>query len=370
MNDQEIDALIAAAAVSEEQVASLPLGGLVAELREHTMTTTDRSPLEEQTAPIPSPRLRQRRVSRPRRLAFAAAAIAVTGGAVAVGVMTVTTGGPTTTAYAAELIAFAEGSPRLLLRTDGWQITQVNEFNAERGEMRFGLNGAVFGERNNGGENTLELTWKPADTTDLADPENHDRLDDITVVGYRAQLFKTRGIDTFTARWIQGELAVELRADRTSEVDYRALVETIEAVDVDTWLDALPESLVRPDGRAATIAELRRGIPMPAGFDESVWENIGVTDRRTLGAHVTGTIACAWIEQYEAADTTGDVAAKQNATAALASTHDWPALREMASESGFPEALWYYADRIVNTGVVGPRGGPNIEGYLNLCLPR
>lgn len=50
MNDQEIDTLIAAAAVSEEQVASLPLGGLVTELREHTMTTTDRSPLEELTA--------------------------------------------------------------------------------------------------------------------------------------------------------------------------------------------------------------------------------------------------------------------------------------------------------------------------------
>lgn len=369
MNDQEIDALIAAAAVSEEQVASLPLGGLVAELREHTMTTTDRSPLEEQTAPIPSPRLRQRRVSRPRRLAFAAAAIAVTGGVILANI-----DGPATTAYAAELIAFAEGSPRLLARADGWQVTQVNEFNAERGEMRFGLNGAVFGgPLTPGGENTLELSWKPADTTDnhLADPENHDRLDDITVVGYRAQLFKTRGIDTFTARWLQGELAVELRADRTSEVDYRALVETIEAVDVDTWLDALPESFVRPDGRADTIAELRRGIPMPAGFDESVWENIGVTDRRTLGAHVTGTIACAWIEQYEAADTTGDVAAKQDATAALASTHDWPALREMASESGFPEVLWDIADRIVNTGVVGPRGGPDTEGYVNaLCLPR
>lgn len=365
MNDQEIDALIAAAAVSDEQVASLPLGGLVTELREHTMTTTTRSPLEELTTPIQPSRPHRRRVSAPRRFALAAAAIAVV-----VGVMTVNTDGPTTTPHTLELIAFAERSPRLLLRTDGWQITQVNEFNARQGEMRFGLNGAVFGGHGNGGENTLELSWKPA----LADgPDHfrdHDRLDDVTIAGYQAQLFKTPGVDTFTARWLQGELAVELRGDRTSEADYRALVAAIEPVDVDTWLDALPASFVRPGDREVVISELRSGIPTPARFDESVWDNVGVTDHYALAAHITGTIACAWIEQYQTADSTGDVAAKSEATAALAAAHDWPALRAM-EDKGFAQVLWGISDRIVNTGDVGPRGGPDTEGYVNaLCLPR
>jgi hypothetical protein len=363
VNDQEIDALIAAAAVSDEQVASLPLGGLVTELREHTMMNT-RSPLEEQT--IRPLRPHRRRVFAPRRFALAAAAIAV-----AVGVITVNTNGPTRTPYTPELIAFAEGSPRLLLRADGWQITQVNEFNARQGEMRFGLNGAVFGgPLSPGGENTLELSWKPAPADGSEDFGNHDRFEDVTIAGYQAELFKTRGVDTFTARWLQGERAVELRADRTSEADYRTLVAAIEAVDVDTWLDALPASFVRPGDRNVVISELRSGIPTPAGFDESVWDNVGVTDRDALASHVTGTIACAWIEQYQAADSTGDAAAKREAAAALAAAHDWPALREM-EDKGFAQVLWSISDRIVNTGVVGPRGGPDTEGYVNaLCLPR
>lgn len=366
MNDQEINVLIAAAAVSDEQVASLPLGGLVTELREHTMTTATRSPLEEQTTPIRHPRPHRRRVSALRRFALAAAAIAV-----AVGAMTVDTNDPTTTPYTPELIAFAEASPRLLLRTDGWQITQVDEFNARHGEMRFGLNGAVFGgPLSPGGENTLELSWKPALVDGPDDFRDHDRLNDVTIAGYQAQLFKTPGVDTFTARWLQGELEVQVRGDRTSEADYRTLVAAIEAVDVDTWLDALPASFVRPGDRDVVIGELRSGIPTPAGFDESVWDNVGVTDRDALASHVTGTIACAWIEQYQAADSAGDAAAKSEAIAALAGAHDWPALREMEDE-GFAQVLWRISDRIVNTGVVGPRGGPDTEGYVNaLCLPR
>lgn len=381
MNDQEIDALLAATAVRDDHIASLPLGGLVTELRERTMTITDPVSTEERVTPIPLEPIRRRRIL--PRLALAAAAFAVVAGVVAAntggsdipGGPGATTDGQMALPYSAELVAFAESSPRLLLRADGWQVTRVEEPEEDGGwgEMRFGLHGAVFGGPGSpGGENTLELTWRPVGTAEdpVADPENFEQLGDVTVAGQPVGLFRSRGVDTYRARWLQGDLAVELRGDRITEAAFRDLVMTIEAVDVNTWLAAFPESFLRPDEHAAAIAELRIGIPAPAGFDASVWDGVGVTDRTALGARVTGAIACAWIEQYEAGVTAGDAAVEQEARDALAGSRDWPALREMAGESHFPMVLWEIADRIVSTGVVGPRGGPDVEGYANtLCLP-
>lgn len=365
MNDQEIDALIAAAAaVSDEHVASLPLGALATDLREHIMTTTESIPLDDLVEHEPAFGHQQHGGSRALRLIMAAAVIALIAG-----VFAFNTNGEEDKAYAAELVAFAEGSPRLLLRAEDWQVTLVNEINAERGEMRFGLNGTVFGGPSSpGGENTLEVSWRPAGAPD---PFQGDvQVDDVSIAGHQARLFKSSGSDTMTAHWLQNGLSVEVRADRITEADYRTLVEAIEAVDVNTWLDALPESFIRPEARADTVTDLRQGIPEPAALADFAWDGIGVTDRDALGVYVTGTIACGWIEQFEAATATGDDAAGQEARAALAGAHEWPALKEM-DQAGFPEVLWRITDEIVETGVVGPAGGADTEGYVNsLCLPR
>jgi len=59
------------------------------------------------------------------------------------------------------------------------------------------------------------------------------------------------------------------------------------------------------------------GIPIPPGFDEGTLAGTGVTDRYGLGALVSGSIACAWLDLWVAADASGDDTAKDLATQAM-----------------------------------------------------
>ena len=111
MNDEELDALIASAALTEEQVASLPIGGLSTQLRERTIMTTHWPSVGDPTIPAAAPLRRPRLALR----AAAAAVLLAAGGAV----FASTSHDPTTSAYGAESVAFAKSTPRLLVRAEG-----------------------------------------------------------------------------------------------------------------------------------------------------------------------------------------------------------------------------------------------------------
>src|SRR5690606_10931178 len=142
--------------------------------------------------------------------------------------------------------------------------------------------------------------------------------------------------------------SVELNTEMSVD-DFLAVAGTIEAVDVDTWLSAMPASVVHASQRAAVVDEMLADIPVPSGFDAGSVElaDVAVTDRYQLGAHVTGQVACAWFAQWAEATRTGDAAAAAEAVDAMAGSRDWDILREMAGQGDWPVAVWEYADELV-----------------------
>lgn len=364
MNDQELDALIAAVATPRRgQVEALPLGGSAIELRELIMNTaTNEASIgnDEEGRVLehrpPTKRLRsERQTHRSRRFAIVAVAAAAAS-VITVGLVTLTpttttspTGGgaaqsPPNSAYADELVDIAEEAPRLLVTADGWSITRANEFQGETGELEV-----------TNSDRIVQLNWRPADQQqDYVDgflPE--EGLGAITVAGHNGSLFNyvETDPDRFAALWIDGEHSVELDGYQASEADFRALAATIEAVDVETWLDAMPASVITPSEQPAALLDVSAGIPIPPGFDQSLLASNGVTDRYELGAQVTGSVTCAWLDIWVEADASGDKAALAQAAEAMTSSKSWPILFEMDSLGDWSEVIWDFADALTADGI-------------------
>ena len=180
------------------------------------------------------------------------------------------------------------------------------------------------------------------------------------MAGHEGKLFRYTGSEDFTALWIDGDHSVTLRG-AMSEAEFRSLTATVVAVDIDTWLDAMPDSVVAPLDRNAVIDDMLSGIQVPTGFDETIWEAPGVSDRYQLGALVSGSIACAWFDMWVAADARGDVTAKRQAADAMATSRTWRILLEMEAEGAYPQVLWEYADDLANDGISTALGRDTIR---------
>jgi len=128
-----------------------------------------------------------------------------------------------------------------------------------------------------------------------------------------------------------------------------AFVDTIagiRTVDEATWEAALPDSVVGQSEQADTVAELLNGVPIPDGFDVAALTDGTTNDRYQFIAHVSGAVACAWLEQWFTGEQTEDVNLQAGAAAALATSHDWPMLIEIADQGGWSEVLWQHADAV------------------------
>jgi hypothetical protein len=229
---------------------------------------------------------------------------------------------------------------------------RADEFAVGSGEMTFGQ-----------GNYSVDLFWRPGRwhrgyLEDRA--ADMERLDDATVDGTRARVYRSRGTpNDFTAMWRSDGYSLELRtglshpANRLDEDDFRRLLESARRVGVDAWLGAMPASVVRPDARRATIQEMLDGIPLPRGFNGDEISIEGeISNRYQLGAQVTGAVACAWIRQWIQARNRGDDKAAAAAVSAMATSKQWPILLEMSSDGYYPEAVWEYADAIAGDGTV------------------
>ncbi len=129
-----------------------------------------------------------------------------------------------------------------------------------------------------------------------------------------------------------------------------AFIATVDAVQRPTeaeWRQSLPADVVPPDGRAAAVAQLLDGVPLPAGFDRAALDRGPAASSYDLAADVYGHVACAWIDAWSGAHAAGDAAGVQTATAALAGSHQWPGLAATTSQGAYAEVLWDLADRIV-----------------------
>jgi hypothetical protein len=272
---------------------------------------------------------RARAGMRPRRRRPARALLlAPVAAAAALAIALTQTGGPS---FAAELVRAAEASPRLLM--DGWNVTRVDEWSEDQGEMTFA-----------DGSRTLELSWWSASQTG-----NEGKDSDKLTAGGRT-VYRYHGTNDYTAFWRSGDATVEARALAASPQDFVALLQRLHAVGAETWLRALPDTAIAPSAHGAAVDAMLKGLPLPPGFDAAALRHDARTrDRYQLGAQVAGAVACGWIEAWLHGD--------KRAVPALAGARDWQVLEDMNAEGDYPEVLWQYADAVAHGGTV-PGGKP------------
>lgn len=299
-----------------------------------------------------------------RRVLLAAAAVAaVAAGVAIVGPFDrsdhpdVSTGPTTETTGTTAVVQPSDGPPRLLITQPGWSVTRADEPEVGEGEMTF-----------TGPTGEADLAWG-------GEGYYEDRLDEwtsggeplapTTIAGHEAVVFGSG--DEFIALWRDRDYGVELRVGMPDAAAFETLAASVEAVDADDWLAALPASVVRPDDRAAVVDQMLADIPLPSGFDPAplMRDDGVVAERYQLGARVTGAVACGWIGQWVDAASRGDTVAAQQAVDAMNSSFDWDVLRQMEPEGGWSSAVWELATAITTGGTVdgGSPGMPVADVY-------
>jgi hypothetical protein len=311
---------------------------------------------EELLAAIADKRAR-RRLTKRRALRIAVPAVAAALAAVVVAISL--SGRDGDQAWAAALVRVAEEAPRLLVDEPGWQITRADQFSVDYGEMTFADGGRE-----------LDVKWLPARDYAHFVEKTEVELDDLgtaPAAGADARLFRYTGTNDFVAVWLQGDYMVAVRGIASDAEAFRAVLASLREVDVDTWLSAMPESVVEPAIQAEVVDEMLADIPLPAGFDAAdIPSGDAVRDRYQLGALVTSAVSCAWIDQWVAARREGDQGAAREAVDAMATSHGWAVLQEMDYEGDYPEVVWEYADALAtNASVPGGRPLTVEESYAS-----
>jgi hypothetical protein len=247
-------------------------------------------------------------------------------------------------AYGAELVRFAQNSPRLLVGVDGWRITRADEENADTGEMTFAA-----------GARSLDVHWTPGATSKDTDKVDMVARGSATIAGHRAWVgdYGSGDASDFEAIWSDGDRAIDARGVFGSRAEFLAVAGTLHQVGVGDWLAALPDSVVKPASRAAAVDRMLADVPLPTNFDTAALKRSGqVSDEYQLGARVIGAVSCAWIHQW----TVGDAAARREAATAMATSRTWAELRAMQATGAYPEVVWQLADALNGTPLPRPSG--------------
>jgi hypothetical protein len=149
---------------------------------------------------------------------------------------------------------------------------------------------------------------------------------------------------------------LEFRAGAADVDAFKALLATLKRVDTDTWLSAMPFSVVKTPDRATTIRQMLRGVPLPPGFEQDDIKGSQLTkDRYQLGAAVAGTVACQWFKRWAEARSENDRAEEREAIVAMATARGWPVLHEMEKQGGYPDVLYEFAAAMPKASGTGAR---------------
>lgn len=311
-------------------------------------------------------------------------------------------------AYGAELVRFAESTPLLLLEGPGWRVENVFQYNGRdglEGSMEFVTGKPVPDEaiRVTGSptrqiasdmlpaavrQRKVELTWRQRSleeelSTLRSVPHPHGRreielpvLGTTATVDTRAELFVNLGGPgdrRMVALWAEDGYTLELRAWVPDLSAFEERLDWLTEVDAQSWLDAMPEDVVKAAEHDATVRKMLKGIPVPSTFRPSRIPDEGLTTNRyQVAAAVTATVSCLWFRQWDEARRKGDRAAADEAEQAMATSRRWPILREMAEDSGHPPTIWELAAGMPSgKGKRGWRLLPQVEalGCAHLGIP-
>lgn len=73
---------------------------------------------------------------------------------------------------------------------------------------------------------------------------------------------------------------------------------------------------------------------------------------------MAGAVACAWLDEFVAANEAGEEARSDEAVRVLATSREWPVLLRMDERGDYSEVVWEYADEIATgRGYGGYEGG-------------
>jgi hypothetical protein len=316
---------------------------------------------------------------RPRRLALALG----TALAAALAIVLVLSGGGadrSARAYGAELVRFAESTPLLLLEDPGWRVQNVVQLegpSGSEGSMEFvtgkpipyetlRITGSIKTGQHVSGlfpaavrQRKVDLRWSRGNLGEalaFARDSYHAHgqhwteaplLETTAKVDTRTEAYENMGGPgdrQMAAFWAEDGYVLELRAAVPDLAAMEERLDWITRVDSQTWLDAMPEKVVKAADHDATVREMLKGIPLPDTFTPSLVPDEGLTtDRYQVGAAVTGTVSCLWFRQWGEARRTGDRAGAAEAEAAMATSKQWPILREMNTDGAYPEVVWELA---------------------------
>jgi hypothetical protein len=279
-------------------------------------------------------------------------------------------------ASAAEPSSPTGASPLLLLQGPGWRVQNTEENRGREGvtgslEFVTGkpipyesikISGPNKHPRESGmfppavRQRRVELAWRPASLKQTEEwihglPHPHGRqVLQLPVLGTTAYVdthdeFYSNvggpGNRQMIALWTEGADVFEMRAAVPDLAAFEERLGWLTKVDPQTWLEAMPAKVVAPAEYDSTIEEVLKGIPTPKSFSRSRVPNEElVTDRYQVGAQTAGTVACLWFRQWGQAQRTGDKAAEQEAVKAMATSTNWPILREMTKEGAYSFGLW------------------------------
>lgn len=373
--------LAAANPFDSERTASLPLSSAEEELLDAVLA--EPRPARPATKRL-SARLQGRR---PRRIALGVAAIAAC--LLAFFLVFGSDGGRPTaqpsSAYASQVARFADSSPRLLLAIPGWRVDGL--VGGVESYMRF-----VHGDGPK--PEDAELSWTPTSVASLASRVsqvskelNAQPLASVPVFGTTATVIPYHegspddlGLFAF---WQEDGYVLNYEA-RGSMEDFEAQLASLQKVDTETWLAAMPADVVQPDEYEPTVARMLEGVTLPPGFsDADVVAGSIPTDRYQLGASVAGSVSCTWFANWAEARRGGDEDGVRAAVAAMATAEDWPVIRQMSNEGAYGQILGHLAaamprgsvwkDRPLETDVESALGcadkGIPIPGGRDLLRP-
>lgn len=333
--------MAAANPCNREQAASLPLSSAEDELLDEIL-------IEPQLSRPRETRLARLQGRRPRRLALGVAAIASC--LVAFLLVFGSEGGRPTaqpsSAYASEVVRFADTSPRLLLAAPGWRVDGL--VGGVESYMRFVRGGGVEPK-------DVDLSWIPTSFSSfasrvgkIADELETQPLTTAPVLGTTATIiqyheFSPDDLGLF-ALWEEGGYVVELEARVPSMDAFQALLASLRKVDTETWLAAMPPSVVQPDEFEPTVRRMLDGIPLPPGFTaDDVTAASVPTDRYQLGASVAGSVSCTWFARWAEARRSGNEGEVHAAVTAMATAKDWPVIHQMSGEGAYDQILDHLA---------------------------
>jgi hypothetical protein len=269
-----------------------------------------------------------------------------------------------------------ESSPLLLLEGPGWRVQHANEERGRegiRGSIEFvtgkpipyesiKISGGAKSERESGmfppatRQRRVELSWRHesleaavAQQRASLHPHGQSWIElpvrgTTAQVDTRAEFYVNQGGPgnlEMKAFWEEDGYLLELRAAVPDQAAFEERLGWLTKVDSQTWLAAMPATVVTPAEHEAAVTAMLKGIPTPKSFKPSRIPNEGLTTARyQVGAHVTATVSCLWFRQWGEAQRSGDVAAEAEAEKAMATSKHWRVLREMGKEGAFPETIW------------------------------